>query len=49
MQQLRSELDNFRRAHDRQLANLTAELDEEKKARRTLQVEIERLTKRVAD
>jgi len=49
VQQLRSDLENFRSAHEKQLANLTAELDEEKKIRRTLQVEIERLTKRLAD
>jgi len=49
VQQLRSELDNLRHAHDKRLADLTAELDEEKKIRLTLQVEMERLKKRLAD
>ena len=47
--QLRADLENFRRTQEKQIANLMAELDEEKKMRRNLQVEIERLSKRLAD
>lgn len=46
---LRDELEQTKRHHDKRLANLTAELDEEKKTRLNLQVEIDRLKKRLTD
>ena len=49
LQQLRSDFENFRRSNEKRLDNLTAELDEEKKIRLNLQVEIERLKKRLTD
>jgi len=49
VQQLRSDFDSFKRANEKRLAELTAELDEEKKIRLNLQVEMERLKKRLSD
>jgi len=49
VQQLRSDFENYRRAQEKRLSDLTAELDEEKKIRLNIQVELERLKKRVAD
>lgn len=49
LQQLRSDFENFRRSHEKRLDNLTSELDEEKKIRLNIQVELERLKKRLAD
>jgi hypothetical protein len=49
VQKLRSDLEQMKRSHERRLADLTSELDDEKKTRLNLQVEIERLKKRLAD
>jgi len=49
LQQLRSDFETFRRTHEKRITDLTAELDEEKKIRLTLQVEMERIRKRLAD
>jgi len=49
LQQLRQDFDNFRRSNEKRLDDLTAEVDEEKKIRLNLEVEIERLKKRLAD
>ena len=46
---LREDLDQMKRLHDRRIANLVTELDEEKKTRLNLQVEIDRLKKRLAE
>jgi len=46
---LRADLESLRQKHDSRLAELTTELDEEKKMRLNLQVEIDRLKKRLAD
>jgi septal ring factor EnvC (AmiA/AmiB activator) len=46
---LREDLDQLKRQHDKRIANLVAELDEEKKTRLNLQVEIDRLKKRLAE
>ena len=49
LQQLRGDFENLRRSHEKRLDSLTTELDEEKKIRLNLQVEVERLKKRLAD
>jgi len=49
IQQLRRDFESFKHSHEKRLADLTAELDEEKKIRLTLQVEMERLKKRLAE
>jgi len=49
VQQLRRDFESFKHSHEKRLADLTAELDEEKKIRLTLQVEMERLKKRLAE
>lgn len=49
MARLREDLDQMKRLHDKRLNSLVTELDEEKKTRLNLQVEIDRLKKRLAE
>jgi len=49
MVQLREDLEQMKRLHDKRINGLVAELDEEKKTRLNLQVEIDRLKKRLAE
>ena len=49
LSRLRDELEQTKRLHDRRLASLTSELDEEKKTRLNLQVEIDRLKKSIVE
>lgn len=46
--QLREALEQTRKSHDKRINDLLAEIDEEKKVRLNLQVELERLKKMIA-
>lgn len=46
---LRDDLEQMKRLHDKRINSLVAELDDEKKTRMNLQVEIDRLKKRLTE